>query len=247
MPPSDTAIKQQPVALEVPVTVNGARAVDGSDKRELITDGAVGWPAVSPDGRSLAFVGSRGDRAGIWRSAIDGTAAQLVAAVIGAQHLMFAPDGRSLFFDAPLAGQTTTYRLPLDGGTPQAVPANINRAGVSPDGTMLAGVYRRDERSPVELGIVSTADGKPIKTFGVVPFASGSGTLQWDRQGDAVLYTTSERMNIWRQPLAGGAPAKVTNFSDLVISRFAVSPDGQSIALCRGAVTRDAFIVTNFR
>jgi len=32
--PGDAAIKQQPVALEVPVTVNGARALEGSDKRE---------------------------------------------------------------------------------------------------------------------------------------------------------------------------------------------------------------------
>src|SRR5204863_154469 len=38
MPPSDTAIKQQPVALEVPVTVNGARTVDGSDKREPFSE-----------------------------------------------------------------------------------------------------------------------------------------------------------------------------------------------------------------
>src|SRR5437870_2020126 len=38
VPPSDTAIKQQPVALEVPVSVNGARAVDGSDKREPFSE-----------------------------------------------------------------------------------------------------------------------------------------------------------------------------------------------------------------
>ena len=36
--PGDTAIKQQPVALEVPVTVNGARTVDGSDKREPFSE-----------------------------------------------------------------------------------------------------------------------------------------------------------------------------------------------------------------
>ena len=34
----ETAIKQQPVALEVPVSVNGARAVDGSDKREPFSE-----------------------------------------------------------------------------------------------------------------------------------------------------------------------------------------------------------------
>jgi TonB family protein len=33
-PSADTAAKPQPVALEVPVTVNGARTVEGSDKRE---------------------------------------------------------------------------------------------------------------------------------------------------------------------------------------------------------------------
>src|SRR5437870_9824795 len=36
--PADSAIKQQPVALEVPVTVNGARALDGSDKREPFSE-----------------------------------------------------------------------------------------------------------------------------------------------------------------------------------------------------------------
>src|SRR6202162_3987581 len=36
--PGDMAIKQQPVALEVPVTVNGARTVEGSDKREPFSE-----------------------------------------------------------------------------------------------------------------------------------------------------------------------------------------------------------------
>ena len=36
--PSDNAAKQQPVALEVPVSVNGARAVEGSAKREPFSE-----------------------------------------------------------------------------------------------------------------------------------------------------------------------------------------------------------------
>src|SRR5437899_12215271 len=36
--PADSVIKQQPVALEVPVSVNGARAVEGSDKREPFSE-----------------------------------------------------------------------------------------------------------------------------------------------------------------------------------------------------------------
>src|SRR5256884_7464174 len=34
----DSAVKQQPVALEVPVTVNGARVAEGSDKREPFSE-----------------------------------------------------------------------------------------------------------------------------------------------------------------------------------------------------------------
>ncbi len=38
-PPQDaTATRPQPVALEVPVTVNGARTVEGSDKREPFSE-----------------------------------------------------------------------------------------------------------------------------------------------------------------------------------------------------------------
>ncbi|HET6928896.1 MAG TPA: TonB family protein [Candidatus Acidoferrum sp.] len=37
-PASTTAARPQPVALEVPVTVNGARSVDGSDKREPFSE-----------------------------------------------------------------------------------------------------------------------------------------------------------------------------------------------------------------
>ena len=36
--PADTAAKPQPVALEVPVSVNGARTVEGSDKREPFSE-----------------------------------------------------------------------------------------------------------------------------------------------------------------------------------------------------------------
>ena len=36
--PGDSAIKQQPVALEIPITVNGARTMEGSDKREPFSE-----------------------------------------------------------------------------------------------------------------------------------------------------------------------------------------------------------------
>jgi TonB family protein len=36
--PNDSAVKPQPVALEIPITVNGARTIEGSDKREPFSE-----------------------------------------------------------------------------------------------------------------------------------------------------------------------------------------------------------------
>src|SRR6516225_6234977 len=36
--PTESAVKPQPVALEIPITVNGARTVEGSDKREPFSE-----------------------------------------------------------------------------------------------------------------------------------------------------------------------------------------------------------------
>jgi hypothetical protein len=44
-----------------------------------------------------------------------------------------------------------------------------------------------------------------------------------------------------RRRLDGGEAVRVTNFSDLIIIRFAQSPDGKSLLLCRGTRIRDAF------
>jgi hypothetical protein len=55
-----------------------------------------------------------------------------------------------------------------------------------------------------------------------------------------------ERSNIWRQRLSGGAPEKVTSYSDLTIFRFDLSRNGD-LALARGTQTRDAVLISNFR
>jgi hypothetical protein len=51
---------------------------------------------------------------------------------------------------------------------------------------------------------------------------------------------------VWKRKLPSGEPEKITRFSDLAIVRFAVSPDGRTLAVCRGAQTRDAFLFTGF-
>jgi sugar lactone lactonase YvrE len=123
----------------------------------------------------------------------------------------------------------------------------MERASVSPDGRLIAGLYREGPAAPLSLGILSVVDGKPVKLLPGFTPGTGAGQVAWAEDGSALFYTTTERANIWKQRLDRGAPEKVTNFQDLAIARFALSPDGQTLIICRGTATRDAFLLTNFR
>jgi hypothetical protein len=78
--------------------------------------------------------------------------------------------------------------------------------------------------------------------------ATGTGGIVFTLDGKSILFTTSERNNIWtRSAKGGGEKKKVTNYSELDIARLALSPDGKTFALCRGSAIRDAVLMMNFR
>jgi hypothetical protein len=123
----------------------------------------------------------------------------------------------------------------------------FERANVSPDGRRLAGIFRENPRAPLSLSILSAESGTPEKVFPNLATTTIGGSLEWTTDASAVLFTTAERFNVWRRRVEGGEPERVTNFSDLAIVRFALSPDGRSLVACRGWQLRDAFMITGFR
>ena len=184
---------------------------------------------------------------GIWRADADGTNARILSVVTDAAFLVFARDGRSLYFTSSMQGAPATYRLSIEGGNPALVAPLFERAAVSPDGRQLAGVYRENVRTGMSLRSMTTETGTPVKVFPNLATTSLGGSTDWTPDGLAVLYTTTERFNVWRRRVEGGEPERVTNFSDLALVRFAVSPDGRSLVMCRGTQVRDAFLITGFR
>ena len=61
------------------------------------------------------------------------------------------------------------------------------------------------------------------------------------------MVVTSERTNVWRYPLSGGEPERVTDFAEGNTFRLEPSPDGRTLAIVRGQLARDAFRLTHFR
>lgn len=80
---------------------------------------------------------------------------------------------------------------------------------------------------------------KPVHESPKLQAGSGLDPMHWTKDGKGILYTTSERANIWLERLDGGAPQKVTDYSDQMIFRFAPSPDHRAMLIVRGTQTRD--------
>jgi hypothetical protein len=53
--------------------------------------------------------------------------------------------------------------------------------------------------------------------------------------------------NIWEQPLAGGSPKQITNFTSGRIFDFNWSQDGKLLLTSRGEITSDVVLLSNLR
>lgn len=108
-------------------------------------------PAISPDGRSIAFISDRGGQNNVWVMRADGNGARVVLTDKETRFVdpAWAPDGKSLVavrvYPTPGRGwhrQTTTlWRLPLDGSAPKEILAgrlmHYDAPAFSPDGKFL--------------------------------------------------------------------------------------------------------------
>jgi Tol biopolymer transport system component len=67
--------------------------------------------------------------------------------------------------------------------------------------------------------------------------------------GQWVIYTpnTADPSDIWKVPIDGGEPKKLTSFTEGQILTFACSPDGKELSVTRGSATSDVVLISNFR
>ena len=134
---------------------------------ELVTDGVVpSQPAVSPDGRWVAYVvapvGRRAERrlCAVWLAAVDGSSppGKLTAGTAADFRPRWAPDSASVFFLSDRTGSRQLHRIRLGGGEAEALTdwhGEISDARPLADGRLVAMVAtdeptEEDERRRAE-------------------------------------------------------------------------------------------------
>ncbi|MGE0593249.1 MAG: winged helix-turn-helix domain-containing protein [Vicinamibacterales bacterium] len=221
-------------------------ASDGTDRRQLTSEGWSAWPAASRDGRVLVCYGVRGTEAGLWRLDADGGNPRLVAVVPPVESLELTPDDQWIIYTAELDGLATTFRVPVGGGLPEVLARGLGDAAVSPDGRRVAGFWRSAPTEPHALAVFPIEGGDPAWVHAGAFAASGVGSIAWSADGRALLFTTAERANVFRVTLDGRTVERVTTFDEGGITGILPRPDGNGLLVSRVLSIRDAFIITGF-
>ena len=91
--------------------------------------------------------------------------------------------------------------------------------------------------------IVPIDGGEPVRRL-----RTSHRFRRWSPDGRGLAYVDPSALNVWVQPLEGGAPRQVTNFTGGPrIIEFAWSHDGTRLALTRAVDTSDIVMLKGIR
>ena len=189
-------------------------------------------PLYSPDGTRLAFQSTRDGPNSIYVLTLaTGKITRLTWSDTGEVLDGWSPDGTWIYFTSSrndVQRQGDIFRVRATGGTPLEVSAesylNEIESAPSPDGRTLALVARgissqqwwRHGHSHIDETEVwlKPVDGAEYRRL--LPADAKHAWPMWSRDG-AALYLMSDQdgnENLWRVPVAGGAPVEMTRFHD---------------------------------
>jgi Tol biopolymer transport system component len=213
------------------------KLADGATSELWTTPGArvVGGPAISPDGRQIAFsVRLRGQTL-LYAMQSDGTNARVV---VDSLELLgtpaWAPDGQSITSAVVERGTPHLFRIPIDGSAPSPITSEYSiDPAWAPDGRFV--VYSGPDIGTTFSIQAVTNDAAP-HPLPPLTLTRGARHLAFLRGRQALVLLKGEiqHKNLWLVDLETGAERQLTNFTpDFEIGDFDISPDGREIVVER--------------
>ena len=190
------------------------------------------FPAISPDGQSVAFTAGVGGKRQIFVRLIAGSAPlQVTHDAVDHQFPRWLPDSSAIVYFSPAAPgemRGTLWEVSALGGVPRRIADSLGGgADVSPADGRLA--FFRLAEGRVQL-VTAPRDASSVEVVARFPPVTYYLHPRWSPDGKAIAYQRGDsiRFDIFIVPARGGEPRQLTRDNNL-ISGLAWTPDGSGI------------------
>ncbi len=185
------------------------------------------YPALSPDGRLLAYASDRsGDgNLDLWIQSMDnGTPLRLTSDKADEREPSFSPDGRFVVYRSERDGGGI-YRVPSSGGQEVLLIQGGRGPRFSPDGKWILYWVEGENFNPGSAWVIPSEGGNPRR---LLPSFQDSHTPVWSSDGKHVLVCGTKNSDIpeeghdlWVMRFPQGEPVKTGAFRILNVDRTA--------------------------
>jgi Tol biopolymer transport system component len=194
-----------------------------------------GGPAISRDGRHVAFSVRQNGRTPLYVMQADGGNARIVTDALDLRGApAWAPDGQSITSAADDHGVPHLFRVPLDGRSPAPLVQEYSiDPAWSPDGRFV--VFSGPDIGTTFSVKAVSAEGA-AHPLPALTLTRGARHLTFLPGGKSLLFLRGEiqHKNLWLIDVETGAERQLTNLApDFDIGDFDISPDGREVVLER--------------
>jgi Tol biopolymer transport system component/predicted Ser/Thr protein kinase len=213
---------------------------------QRITDfvGIEEHPAVSPDGKTVAFIAPASGRRQVWvRLLAGGTPLQITHDDADHEHPRWAPDSSSLIYFSSAVKEGapgTLWEVSALGGRPRRIASSQGEGDISHDGRRIATFQRQDNR--MVLAILER-DGSRVHQIRHLPVLAEFGSPRWSTDDRWLAFVGAVEIAfnraVYVMNAAEGEPKAVTSAQN--IRGLAWLPDGAGLVYASSAGSTMAY------